>query len=108
MSETAANATKDAIRSIQHSADRAMGKVGEARSQLKPAMDTMSNTVTSAMEKGRATLSDATEQMRTQAQKASDMAVDYAKDEPMKAMLIAAATGAVLMGIVSIMLRSRD
>ena len=36
------------------------------------------------------------------------MTVACVKDEPIKAMLIAAATGAVLMGIVSMLGRSRD
>jgi ElaB/YqjD/DUF883 family membrane-anchored ribosome-binding protein len=36
------------------------------------------------------------------------MTVAYVKDEPVKAMLIAAATGAVLMGLISMMGRSRD
>jgi len=37
-----------------------------------------------------------------------DMTVAYVNDEPIKAMLIAAATGALLMGIISMLGRSRD
>jgi ElaB/YqjD/DUF883 family membrane-anchored ribosome-binding protein len=36
------------------------------------------------------------------------MTVAYVKDEPIKAMLIAAATGALLMGLITLISRSRD
>lgn len=35
------------------------------------------------------------------------MAVDYTKDEPIKEVLIAAAAGAVLMGLIALMMRSK-
>ncbi len=110
--DLAADTTKGAIHSTQQSAhgilDKASDKVEEARSQLKPAMDNVSDAFTSATEKARVALHDATEQLRTQARVASDMAVAYTKDEPLKAMLIAAATGAFLMGLVSMAMGSRD
>ena len=48
------------------------------------------------------------EQVRQRALQASDRAKAYARDEPMKSLLIAAAAGAVLMGLVSLMVRSDD
>lgn len=48
------------------------------------------------------------EQMRQRALQASDKALAYARDEPMKSLLIAAAAGALLMGLVSLMVRSDD
>lgn len=45
--------------------------------------------------------------MRQRAQKAFDSAMDYVKDEPIQAMLIAAATGAVLMTLLKTMVGSR-
>ena len=38
----------------------------------------------------------------------SEKAAAYARDEPMKSLLIAAAAGALLMGLVSLMARSDD
>ena len=46
--------------------------------------------------------------LREKAQMASEQTVAYVKDEPVKSMLIAAATGALLMGLVSLLGRSRD
>ena len=48
------------------------------------------------------------EQMRRRALQASDKAAAYARDEPMKSLLIAAAAGALLMGLVSLVVRSDD
>ena len=46
--------------------------------------------------------------VRRQAAHASDSTRHYIRDEPMKAVLIAAATGAALMALVSLLTRSRD
>jgi hypothetical protein len=48
------------------------------------------------------------EQLRQRALQASDRALAYTRDEPMKSLLIAAAAGALLMGLVSLMVRSDD
>lgn len=48
------------------------------------------------------------EQVRQRALQASNKAAAYARDEPMKSLLIAAAAGALLMGLVSLMVRSDD
>jgi ElaB/YqjD/DUF883 family membrane-anchored ribosome-binding protein len=53
-------------------------------------------------------LTDTSKQLRDRAKEASDAAVAYAKDEPMKALLIAAAAGALLMGLLVMMVRSED
>ncbi len=45
-------------------------------------------------------------QLREKAQNLTDSTVDYIKDEPIKSMLIAAATGAVLMAMLSMVNRS--
>jgi ElaB/YqjD/DUF883 family membrane-anchored ribosome-binding protein len=46
------------------------------------------------------------EQLREKAQTLSDGTVDYIKDEPIKSMLIAAATGAALMAMLSLVSRA--
>ena len=46
------------------------------------------------------------EQLREKAQTLSDSTVGYIKDEPIKSMLIAAATGAALMAMLSLISRS--
>ena len=52
--------------------------------------------------------SELADQVRQRALQASEKAAAYARDEPMKSLLIAAAAGAVLMGLLSLMVRSDD
>lgn len=47
-----------------------------------------------------------TQQLREKAQDASECTVNYIKHEPLKSVLIAAATGAALMALVSLVSRS--
>ena len=61
-----------------------------------------------AARRGMEAVRDSSQQLRERAMQAQDMTVAYVKDEPIKAMLIAAATGALLMGIISMLGRSRD
>ncbi len=51
---------------------------------------------------------DSSRQLRDKAQRASDVTVRYIQDEPVKAMLIAAATGAALMALVSLISHGRN
>lgn len=48
------------------------------------------------------------QQLRAKAEDASDNTVHYIQHEPVKAMLMAAATGAALMALVSLISRSRS
>jgi ElaB/YqjD/DUF883 family membrane-anchored ribosome-binding protein len=46
------------------------------------------------------------QQLREKAQNLGDSTVDYIKDEPLKSMLIAAATGAALMAMLTLVSRA--
>lgn len=112
----AANQTADkvqaSIASTQQTADRiadsAASKVNDARAQVAPALTKVTNVVGDGMAKAKSTMNDVSSQVKQRAQQASDAATGYARDEPVKAMLIAAATGAVLMALLKMMVSSRD
>lgn len=57
-------------------------------------------------QRGADAVRDGVQQVRNKAHDLGDHAVTYIKDEPVKSVLIAAATGATLMGILSLMVRS--
>jgi len=69
-------------------------------------MDEDTGSVPSVVSGARAR--EVAEQMRQRALQASNRAATYARDEPMKSLLIAAAAGALLMGLVSLIVRSDD
>lgn len=56
---------------------------------------------------GLEAMRDSSRQLRDNALDASDRTVAYIKDEPVKAMLIAAASGAALMALITLISRSR-
>lgn len=112
LADNAANAAQGAIRSTQRSADQAMDrlsdKVDDLRSQAAPLLNKVTSQAEAAARRGMEAVRDSSQQLRERAMQAQDMTVAYVKDEPIKAMLIAAATGALLMGIISMLGRSRD
>lgn len=99
--ENTASAAKDAINTTQQSVDHVIDKVSDA-------VDEASREATSAIDKVSDTANAAMATAREIWHEASDLATDYTKDEPMKALMIAAATGALLVGLLSMMVRSRD
>ena len=78
------------------------------RSQAAPMINKVTSQAEAAARRGMEAVRDTSQQLRERALQAQDMTVAYVKDEPIKAMLIAAATGALLMGIISMLGRSRD
>jgi ElaB/YqjD/DUF883 family membrane-anchored ribosome-binding protein len=110
MADKAAGTAQSAIQSTQRSADSAFdalsSKVDDLRGQAAPLLNRVSSQAEAAARRGIDAVRDTSQQLREKAQRASDSAVGYVKDEPMKAMLIAAATGALLMGLVALLSRS--
>lgn len=113
MGDDAASAAQGAIRSTQRTADQALdrlsGTVEDLRNKAAPVLNKVSSQAEAAARRGMEAVRDTSQQLRERALQAQDMTVAYVKDEPIKAMLIAAATGAVLMGLISMLAgRSRD
>ena len=112
VADQATGAADSAIRSTQRTADEAFdalsNKVDDLRSQAAPLVNRVSAKAEDAAKRGLEVMRDSSQQLREKAQQASEQTVAYVKDEPVKSMLIAAATGALLMGLVSLMGRSRD
>ena len=107
-----ADTVQDGIRATQRVTnqvvDKAADTVDEAKSNVAPMLDKAGDQAQKLMQQGREKLNDASQIVREKAVQATDVAVGYTKDEPVKAMLIAAAAGALLMGLVSMMARSRN
>ncbi|HWK83175.1 MAG TPA: hypothetical protein VNS61_05510 [Caldimonas sp.] len=108
IADKAANTAQSAIRSTHSALDSLSAKVDEIHDQAAPLLSRVSSQAEAAARRGIEAVRDTSQQLRDRALRASDSAVGYVKDEPIKAMLIAAATGALLMGIVALISRSRD
>jgi ElaB/YqjD/DUF883 family membrane-anchored ribosome-binding protein len=106
-----ATAFDHAAKATQHAIDGAFdsvtNKVDDIRNQATPLIDRISAQAGAAAKRGIDAVRDTSQHFRDNAVRASDSTVAYVKEEPVKAMLLAAATGALLMGLVSLMRRSR-
>ena len=109
---TAASKAQDVVRSAQQTTNSAIGKVAdkvdEVKSNVKPMVDKASDQAADLVQYGKDLYSDTSQLVRDKAAQATDIAVGFAKDEPLKALLIAAAAGAVAMSILVSLARSRD
>jgi len=110
--DKAAQAADDAIHATQRAADNALeglaDSVQDARRQAAPLLNRASEQASALAQRGVSALRDTSQGLRDGAVQASDRATLYVKEEPLKAMLIAAATGAALMALVGLLTRSRD
>jgi len=102
------NAARTAQRTVEDVSDTVSSKIEDLRSQAAPLINKVSAQAEAAAKRGMEAVRDGSQQLREKAMKATDTTVAYVKDEPVKSMLIAAATGAVLMGLINLMGRSRN
>ncbi len=111
LADQAAASADQAIKSTQRMANEAMdslsGSVQDLRQQATPLLNRATEQASALAQRGVDAVRDGTQQLRDQARHATDTTVSYIKDEPIKSMLIAAATGAALMALISLMGRSR-
>jgi ElaB/YqjD/DUF883 family membrane-anchored ribosome-binding protein len=111
VADQAADSVNSAVRSTQGVAnqafDRLSDKIESAREQAVPLINRLTSQAENAAHRGADAVRDVSAQVRDRALKASDTTVSYIKDEPVKAMLIAAATGAALMALIGLLSRSR-
>lgn len=109
--DQAARSADNAIQSTQRLANDAIDSVADSmhdvRNEAAPMIDRASEKAAALAKRGANALRDTTQQLRDQALKASDTTVMYIKDEPLKSILIAAATGAALMALIAMLGRSR-
>jgi ElaB/YqjD/DUF883 family membrane-anchored ribosome-binding protein len=112
LADKAAQSADNAIKSTQRVANAALDSladtVQDVRHQAAPLLNRASEQASALMQRGVDSVRDTSQRLRDNALRVSDSTVTYIKDEPVKAMLIAAATGAALMALISLMTRSRD
>ena len=109
------NTADTAQRTLDSTRDALLKGLDEASARGNSVLDTVrtaaadaSARLGAAADRGMDMLGDAKTRATDTARKAQDAAEGYAKDEPVKAVLMAAAAGAALMGLVTLMLRSDD
>jgi len=105
-----ANSTRHAIHSTQRMADQALGGLDNSvetfREQAAPRLDQMTQGASALAHQGVQSVRDSGRRLRDSAAHASEGTMQYVRDEPIKSILMAAATGALLMALVSLLARN--
>ena len=88
--------------------DSAAHSLQELRHQTAPALERASGQMSAMAHRGMDSVRETSHQLRLKVEHASDSTVSYIREEPVKSVLIAAATGAALMALVTLVARSRS
>lgn len=110
--EQASNSADQAIKSTQQAATDALESLTEAmqglRQQATPVMERAAESVSAFAHRGVDSVRETSHQLRVKAEHASENTVNYIRHEPVKSVLIAAATGAALMALISLVSHTRN
>jgi ElaB/YqjD/DUF883 family membrane-anchored ribosome-binding protein len=106
-SSPAEQASKSAQRVANASLDSLSNGVKDGQDHATPLLGRATEQAVDMLHRSLEAARDGSQKIREQAQLATDNTFGYVRHEPMKAMLIAAATGATLMALISLMFRSR-
>lgn len=111
LADAAADKAENAIRATQRVTNDALDglstSVHGARDRISPALTRASEQASALAHRGIDAVRNGTHQVREKAIHATDVTSDYIRNDPIKSVLIAAATGAALMALVSLLSRSR-
>ena len=109
--DQAAASADRGIKATQRVANGALDALSDSvqgfRAEAAPALTRSHDKIAALARRSVDAMRDSSQQLREKVQRTSDSAVGYVKDEPVKAMLIAAAAGAVVMALIGLAARSR-
>ena len=87
--------------------DSLSDSVQDLRAEAASALNGTNDRISALARRSLDAVRDGSQQLRDSVQRGSDNTVGYVRDEPVKAMLIAAAAGAALMALIGLAARSR-
>jgi ElaB/YqjD/DUF883 family membrane-anchored ribosome-binding protein len=105
--QAAEQVIRSSRRSVQRSLDDLAGQVDEARARTGSALDRLDSNARALAHRSMDAVRDGSHQLRQGASHALDSTTANIRDEPIKAVLIAAVAGAALMGLATLFSRSR-
>jgi ElaB/YqjD/DUF883 family membrane-anchored ribosome-binding protein len=105
--QRADEALKSARRAATGAIDSLHDKVEQMNETVPGALSRAAARVDEITRRGIEQARDTSQHMRDQVTRAGDRTVGYIKDEPLKSVLIAAATGAAVAALVTMLARSR-
>jgi ElaB/YqjD/DUF883 family membrane-anchored ribosome-binding protein len=111
LSDQAAQAADDAIKSTQRATNEALDSLAETvqdlRHEAAPLLNRASAQASALARHGRDAVSEQSRHLREQARLAADSTTTYIQNAPVQSVLMAAAAGAALMALMSLLSRPR-
>lgn len=112
LAHEAAQAAEHSMRSVQRatqeSLDRMADELDDVRAQTSSALKHLTRDAESLRHRGMDAVRDGSHQLREKSAHMRDATTHYIQHEPVKSMLMAAAVGAALMGLVALFSRHGD
>ena len=93
------------VRSTQRAAQQGLDRLDSARAQSAAALNHLTHDAEDYAHRGLAAMRDGSDHLREKSAHIKDATTSYIQHEPAKSMLMAAATGAALMGLVALFSR---
>jgi ElaB/YqjD/DUF883 family membrane-anchored ribosome-binding protein len=107
VADQAAQGADDTIRATQRVANDTLDRLSEKVHETHDHVARLAERAEDLMHRSSAALRESGERVRETALRASDRTVGYIRDEPVKAVLIAAAAGAAMLALANLISRSR-
>jgi ElaB/YqjD/DUF883 family membrane-anchored ribosome-binding protein len=108
LDDQADSALKSSQRTMHEAVDSLSDKAHDLKDQAAPVLNRVAAKAEELARRSADVARDRAEAIKERALRSSDATIGYIKDEPLKSILIAAATGAALMALVSLLGRNRD
>jgi ElaB/YqjD/DUF883 family membrane-anchored ribosome-binding protein len=111
LADQAVQGTDSAIASTQRVANQALSslsdKMHDVRDQAAPVINRVATKAEELARRSADAMRERADYVKDRAYRASDATVGYVKDEPLKSILIAAAAGAAVMALITLLNRDR-
>ena len=104
---SADHAIKSTQEVLNHALDRLSDDVHGLQQQASPMVDRATSQAQALARNGMARVRSTSQQLRDSVQDSTNNARGYIRDEPVKSVLIAAAAGAALVGLLSLLGHNR-
>jgi ElaB/YqjD/DUF883 family membrane-anchored ribosome-binding protein len=105
LAHTAAQTAEGAMRLAQEGASRVADGMSEVRAQTGTAFKHLAHDTELLAQHSKEALRESVEQLRERSLRTRDSAATYIQREPIKSVLIAAAVGAAVMGLLTVFSR---
>lgn len=106
VAQSAENAVHSTQRALHNGVEHFTGTLDQGRSQTSAALDRFAHDSSQMAQHGMDAVREGAQQLRNRSAQARESTAHYIQHDPIKSVLIAAALGATIMGLITLVGRS--